>query len=263
MPEPLIRLQQVSAGYGSLKNPPVLAGLSAALPAGKITALAGPNGSGKSTLLKAICGLLPLRGGSILVEGRPLSAMSRRERARKIAYMPQKRHLPDCTVEELVLQGRFPHRAFFSPYTAADRELAFAAMERLSLLPYAWRPLRSLSGGQQQKAFLAMTLAQGSDLVLLDEPLTFLDIRQQLELLETLRGLQAGGTTVLLVVHDLNTALTFPDCLLLLDKGRLAACGAALELASSGVIDRVFGVKSRAVQDEKQPVYRFSLEEKE
>ena len=162
-----------------------------------------------------------------------------------------------------MMQAWYFATALAKQYRAALPYLEQQKLERWTHNKAIQKALESYRITDEQKAFLAMTLAQGSDLVLLDEPLTFLDIRQQLELLETLRGLQAGGTTVLLVVHDLNTALTFPDRLLLLDKGRLAACGTALELASSGVIDRVFGVKSRTVQDEKQPVYRFSLEEKE
>ena len=248
----MLKLHAVSTGYGKRSaTGAVLQSLSCTIPANKITVLVGPNGSGKSTLLKTICGFLPLWSGSVLLQGRTLSDYSLRERAQRIAYVGQNSQLavsrPDVTVRELVLHGRFPYLGFPRRYSARDQELTEAVLCQLHLEPLAERALCTLSGGQLQKAYLAMALCQQTPLLVLDEPLTFLDIRQQLDLLHTLATLRAEGKTICLVVHDLQTALTFADTLLVLSGGAVVAQGAPATIAAQGVIDTVFSIHTECI----------------
>ncbi len=248
----MIEVCSITAGYGKPRTGnAVLKALSCTIPAQQITVLIGANGSGKTTLLKTLCGFLPVWSGSIQLLKKPLSAYSLRERAQYIAYVGQKHELsasrPDLTVRDLVLQGRFPYTGFPRHYTARDRERADEALRALNLTDLAEKAISTLSGGQQQKAYLALALCQQTPLLVLDEPLTFLDIRQQLELLSTLQSLKADGKTICLVVHDLNTALTFADKLIVLCGGTVVAEGAPTSIASSGIIDTVFGVRTEHI----------------
>ena len=247
----MLKLDAVTVGYGKPRaGREVLHSLSCAIPRGKITVLAGPNGSGKSTLLKTMCGFLPAWSGGVSLAGEPLSAYSSASRARQVAYVAQQHgrlSASAVTVRRLALYGRFPYTRFPRHYTEQDHAVAAEALEQLGMTALADVPLAELSGGQQQKAYLAMALSQATPLLLLDEPLTFLDIRQQLELLAALRRLCSQGKTICLVVHDLNTALTFADALIVLDGGRVVAQGAPAAIAADGVIDRVFGVRTECV----------------
>ncbi len=246
---------------------PVLTDVSFSLQKGTVTAITGPNGSGKSTLLKALCGFLPVWQGEIALfddsgNCKPITAFTAKERARKIAYVSQQHQIPDIEVGRLVLQGRFPYTTIFSAYTESDYNAARAAMEKMGMYHLAGRKMRELSGGQQQKAYLAMALAQQSDVLILDEPLTFLDIRQQLELMETLKALASEGKTICLVIHDLNTALTQTDSVLLLNEGRIVSQGPGKKLAEHGCIEQVFGVTlhARSLGESGGQSYTFSLE---
>lgn len=259
----MISIENLTTGYGKPNaETAVLKSLSCIIPTAAITVLVGPNGSGKSTLLKAACGLLPAWSGSVKLDGKPLSSYSLQMRAQKIAYLAQSRRTPDISVEQLVLYGRFPHRRFLQHYSETDRRIARAALEQLGLLPLKDTLLSALSGGQRQKAYLAMALSQQAALLVLDEPLTFLDIRQQLDLLQLLRALCAQGKSICLVVHDLNTALTFADTLIVMKEGTVAAQGKGAEIASSGIIDRVFAVKTKCITAaDGKTLYTFSAED--
>lgn len=235
----MIELKHVSAGYG--KNT-VLRDVSLAFEKGRLTSVIGVNGCGKSTLLKAVLGMLPLSGGEITVDGRPLGAMTRNETARRIAYLAQGKDTPDMTVEQLVLHGRFPHLRYPRRYTEHDRALAFAAMERVGIADAAASPLYTLSGGMRQNAYIAMALAQGTDYVLLDEPTTYLDISHQLELMKQLRALADSGKGIAAVMHDLPLALTFSDRVVLLNDGRVAASGTPEQVCRLEMLENIFGV---------------------
>lgn len=235
----MFELQEVSVGYGGV---PVLQNVSFTARSGQITALVGTNGCGKTTLLKAVARQLPLLGGSITLQGRPLSAYGRKEYARTAAFMPQVRNIPEITVQGLVSHGRFPYLGLSRQMTAKDRAIVRQAMEQTGVDRWAERDLRELSGGERQRVYLAMALAQGGDAILLDEPTTYLDVAAQFELLEMLRGLADQGKTVILVLHDLAQALQYSDRVAVLSSGMLTAFDMPANLFAQGILDAIFGV---------------------
>lgn len=247
----MIEFRQVSVGYG---RDAAVRDVCLTVPRGSITTLIGPNGSGKTTLLRAGARLLPLLQGEIRLDGRPLSAYSRRELAQKAAFLPQSRPVPEMRVRTLIEQGRFPHLGLSRQLRAADQEAVVQAMALTQTTAWANRELRSLSGGERQRVYIAMVLAQGAEVILLDEPTTYLDLRCQFELLDLIRLLNAQGKTFVLVLHDLAHALLCSDQVALLDRGRLVACAAPGELIQSGHIDAVMGICTH-VTAEGQPYF--------
>lgn len=249
----MIELHQVSAGYGKHQ---VLQDLSVAFEQGNITGIIGVNGSGKSTLLKTILGMVPNTWGGVTVEGKPILEMPRNEIARKIAYLSQEKTTPDMTVEQLVLHGRFPHLSYPRRYSAKDREIAAYAMEQTGVSQYAKKALQTLSGGMRQRAYIAMALAQDTEIVLLDEPTTFLDIAHQLQMMDLAKALAAKGKTVVLVLHDLTLALEYTDGLVVMKDGRVVSSGTAENVYQSGCFREVFGVDLGRMQvDGKQKYF--------
>ena len=243
----MLNLQHLSAGYGEKT---ILHDISLNFPAGTVTAILGPNGCGKSTLLRAAAGLLPLSAGTADVDG---------PRARAIAYLPQSRPVPNMTAQQLVLHGRFPWLSWPRRYRESDIAIARAAMDRLGIGEFADRPLGELSGGTRQKCFLAMALAQEAPTLLLDEPTSFLDVGHQLKLMALCRCLAAEGKAVALVLHDLPLALQWADRVAVMDQGRMLALGTPEEIWSSGVLDRVFGVKVRRLEGDGGTTYVCAL----
>ena len=242
----MLELRGIAAGYGGT---PVLREVSFTVPKGSLTALIGPNGCGKTTLLRAAARQLPLLAGEILLDGRPVSSYGRTEFARKAAFMPQVRSVPAITAGALVAHGRFPHLGFFRRLRPEDRAAVQAAMEATGVADWANRDLRALSGGERQRVYLAMALAQDTDLILLDEPTTYLDPGRQFELLDLIASLPGRGKTVVMVLHDLSHALRYSTQLLLLEQGRLVQRGTPEELYAGGQLDRVFGIRSRRAPD--------------
>ncbi len=227
----MVELKHLTAGYGEKT---VLHDISIPFPPGTVTAILGPNGCGKSTLLKAAVGLLPICSGEIRTEG---------HHARRIAYLPQSRRLPEMTAGRLVLHGRSPWLSWPRRYRAEDEAIARAAMERLGVAEFADIPLAELSGGTRQKCYLAMALAQGAETLLLDEPTAYLDIGHQLKLLGLCRELAAEGKAVAVVLHDLPLAMGYADRVAVLEAGSLLALDTPDAIFSSGILDRVFGVR--------------------
>lgn len=242
----MLELRGIAAGYGGT---PVLREVSFTVPKGSLTALIGPNGCGKTTLLRAAARQLPLLAGEILLDGRPVSSYGRTEFARKAAFMPQARSVPAITAGALVAHGRFPHLGFSRRLRPEDRAAVQAAMEATGVADWANRDLRALSGGERQRVYLAMALAQDTDLILLDEPTTYLDPGRQFELLDLIASLPGRGKTVVMVLHDLSHALRYSTQLLLLEQGRLVQRGTPEELYAGGQLDRVFGIRSRRAPD--------------
>ena len=242
----MLELRGIAAGYGGT---PVLREVSFTVPKGSLTALIGPNGCGKTTLLRAAARQLPLLAGAILLHGRPVSSYGRTEFARKAAFMPQVRSVPAITAGALVAHGRFPHLGFSRRLRPEDRAAVQAAMEATGVADWANRDLRALSGGERQRLYLAMALAQDTDLILLDEPTTYLDPGRQFELLDLIASLPGRGKTVVMVLHDLSHALRYSTQLLLLEQGRLVQRGTPEELYAGGQLDRVFGIRSRRAPD--------------
>lgn len=234
----MIETRGLRAGY---RGRDVLHDVSVSFPPGCVTVLLGPNGCGKSTLLRTMAGLLPPLGGEVLLDGR--RDYSPRQAAQRVAYLPQSRTAPNITVRRLVLHGRFPYLSYPRRYGREDYEAVDRALAAADALDLADRPLPELSGGQRQKAYLAMALAQETEAILMDEPTTFLDIRHQLEVLALVRRLAEEGRGVVLALHDLCLALTAADDVAVLGEGRLLALGGPEAIYQSKVLERVMGVR--------------------
>ena len=240
----MMELCHITAGYG---GPPVLRDVSLVFEPGKVTVLAGPNGCGKSTLLRVAARLMAPERGEVRIEGQDVSRLSAKQFARLAALLPQSRPLPGITAGSLVLHGRFPYLGYPRRYSREDREAARQAMERTGVAGLEGVPMAHLSGGQRQKVYLAMALAQETPAVFMDEPTTFLDLRHQMDVMLTARGLADGGKAVVLVSHDLCQALRTADRVALLADGRLCMAGTPEQVYAGGALDRVFGVRVRRV----------------
>lgn len=236
----MIELNHVSGGYGHLK---IVNNISLTFNDSQITVLLGPNGCGKSTLLNLCCSKKHIMDGAVIINGSPLSRLSSAEIAQRVSLLPQSRTVPDITVGSLVLHGRFPWLGYPRTYRTEDRAGAAKAMERLGILEKRHKLLAHLSGGERQKAYLAMLLAQNSQNILLDEPTTYLDISYQLELLTLLTELKQEGKCVVAVLHDLNMALEIADQVVVLKDGTLITVGTPEEIVSCGAVERAFGIR--------------------
>jgi len=238
----------------SYKGHKVIADLSLTLNAGEICVLLGANGCGKSTLLKTLAGALQPVQGEVQLKGQPLHSLSARERARQLAFLPQHPNAPDTlTVRELVLLGRHPFRHPLLPASRKDREIVEEVLAQLGLDELAERKLGALSGGQRQRAWLGMTLAQQSDILMLDEPTSFLDLAHQYELMQLIRQQnRQQGTTIIMVLHDLNQAFEFADRLIFLREGQIIADGSPQQTASSALIREVFGLETLVMPHPQQ-----------
>ena len=228
----------------------IVTDLSARIPPGRFTVLAGPNGSGKSTLLRGLSGGLKPLAGTVTLDGTPLGHWGMRARARRIGLLPQAPQAPEgLRVRDLVAHGRHPHRGLLSPWSATDRQACDRAMAQTGLADLAEAGLDALSGGQRQRAWVAMALAQESDILLLDEPTSFLDLSHQLEVLQLIERLVAGGRTVVAVLHDLNQAARHADHVIVLQEGRVVVAGAPDQALSVDVLAQVFGVRATVLTD--------------
>ena len=236
----MLEVKDLCAGYPGKE---VLFDVNFTAPAGQVTAVIGPNGCGKSTLLKALCGILPLSGGERKLDGLSLADLPRRELAQKIAYLPQDRSVPEITAGRLVLHGRFPYLTYPRRYRPEDYAAAEAALEAMGIGEWAQTPLAQLSGGQRQKVYIAMALAQDTPVIALDEPTTYLDAAHQLQLLRHARDLAGAGKTVIMVIHDLSHAMITADRVVLLQHGRMMAEGTPEDVYGTGRVDEAFGLR--------------------
>lgn len=240
--------ENLAAGYAQT---PLLRDLNLSVPDGKVTVLIGPNACGKSTLLKTMARLLPAQGGRVMLDGRSIHSVPTRQLAQQLGLLPQTPIAPEgITVAELVGRGRHPHRRAFRRWSDADYQAVSDALEATNIASLATRTVDELSGGQRQKAWIAMALAQQTDILFLDEPTTYLDIAHQLEILELLRRLnQQKSVTIVMVLHDLNLAARYGDYLIAMSDGAVQASGTPAEVLTCDVVRRVFGLEAQILED--------------
>jgi iron complex transport system ATP-binding protein len=237
----------LTLGYGDRT---VSRGLDLAIPAGAFTAVIGPNACGKSTLLRALVRLQPLLAGSVELDGRDLSRLRVKEVARAIAFLPQRNVAPEgISVAHLVRRGRYPYRSWRSTWTDADEAAVQQALADTGTTDLAHRRVEELSGGQAQRVWLALVLAQETEVLLLDEPTTFLDVAHQYELLALLARLRDRGRTVVAVLHEINQACRYADHVIAMCEGRVVAEGQPGEVMTPDLVADVFGLAARVVPD--------------
>lgn len=238
----------LAAGYGESL---IIDGLDLAIPPGRITAIVGANACGKSTLLRTMSRLLSPQRGQVLLDGKSIHQTPTRELAKTLGLLPQSPIAPEgITVADLVSRGRNPHQGLFSRWSRRDDEAVAAALDVTKTISLAERPIDELSGGQRQRVWIAMALAQETEVLLLDEPTTFLDVSHQVEVLDLLTDLnQTRGTTIVMVLHDLNLAARYADFLVAMEGGRVHASGSAEEVLTEANIRGVFGLESFIITD--------------
>lgn len=247
MTEVLLAANRISVGYG---GEPVIDELSLAVHRGDFVAVIGPNGCGKSTLLKAFARVNKLSAGEVRLDGQRLDRMRGRAVARRVSLLPQSAVAPEgITVRELVARGRHPHHTVLRQWSPADDEAITTALERTRLNDLADTGVAALSGGQRQRAWVAMVLAQDTEVILLDEPTTFLDIAHQYELLELMAELNAEGRTIVAVLHDLNQAARFASRLVVMRDGEVQGEGPPRDVLTAELVERVFGLPVDVVDD--------------
>ncbi|MEU6660496.1 ABC transporter ATP-binding protein [Streptomyces sp. NPDC046821] len=225
--------------------------LELAVPDGRVTVIVGPNACGKSTTLRALGRLLKPKSGAVLLDGEALSKLNTRKIAQQIGLLPQTPVAPEAiTVADLVARGRQPHQSWWQQWSDADERAVTEAMERTDVAALADRPVDELSGGQRQRVWIAMALAQETELLLLDEPTTYLDISHQVEVLDLVRQLNHDkDRTVVLVLHDLNQAARYADHLVAMKSGRVVAEGPPSEVVTADLVREVFGLDCVVVPD--------------
>ncbi|MWV48635.1 ATP-binding cassette domain-containing protein [Rathayibacter sp. VKM Ac-2803] len=237
----------------------VVDGLSLTVPTGAISVIVGANACGKSTLLRAMARLITPREGAVLLDGQAIHRLPTRQVAQQVGLLPQTPIAPEgIAVSDLVARGRYPHRGWFGRGASADDDAVVEdALRATGTLEIADRPVDELSGGQRQRVWIAMALAQRTDVLLLDEPTTYLDVSHQIEVLDLLTDLnRSRGTTIVIVLHDLNLAARYADHLFAVRDGALYASGTPADVVTPETVRAVFGMESRVIED---PVSRTPL----
>lgn len=240
--------EHLTLGYGDRT---VVSSLDLVVPPGAVTVIVGANACGKSTLLRSMSRLLAPREGRVVLDGKEVHRLPAKELARTLGLLPQSPVAPEgITVSDLVGRGRHPHQSMFSRWNEKDDAAVASALEATATEPLADRAVDELSGGQRQRVWIAMALAQQTDLLLLDEPTTFLDASHQIEVLDLLTDLnRSRGTTIVMVLHDLNLAARYADHLIALADGKLHSFGTPAEVLTEETVRAVFGLESRVIED--------------
>lgn len=251
----MIDIRTVSGGYDGIC---LLKGISVRIPdSGSITTIVGPNGCGKSTLLRIMAGLKRPYEGDVFLQGKEIRTYERKDLAKVVSFLPQSRNVPEIPAGMLVLHGRFPYMGYPRRYKGEDKEKARMAMEWVGITHLENRLVSQLSGGERQKVYLAMMLAQETPMVLLDEPTSYLDIACKFEVLDLAVRMKAEGKTVVLVLHDLDLALAYSDRVLVMKDGQIAADGTPGDIYDCGVLEHVFDVQVRNLETEQGNRYMF------
>jgi iron complex transport system ATP-binding protein len=229
----------------------VVRGVDLAVPIGRITVVVGANACGKSTLLRGLARLLAPRAGTVHLDGKEITRRPTRDVATRLGILPQAPVAPEgLTVADLVARGRHPHQRWFRQWSTEDQAAVAAALAATATTDLADRVVDELSGGQRQRAWIAMALAQGTPIMLLDEPTTYLDMCHQVEVLDLLAQLNTDeGRTVVLVLHDLNQACRYAHHLVAMKEGRIVAEGAPSDVVTEDLVREVFGLDTRIVPD--------------
>jgi len=243
-----LAIEDLTLGYGDRT---VIEHLDLVVPAGKVTAIVGANACGKSTLLRSMSRLLAPRAGHVLLDGKDVHRLPAKQLARTLGLLPQSPIAPEgITVADLVGRGRHPHQGILSRWSKEDDIAVADALDATETVQLADRSVDELSGGQRQRVWIAMALAQQTDLLLLDEPTTFLDVSHQIEVLDLLTDLnRTRGTTIVMVLHDLNLAARYSDHLIALASGGIHAAGAPSAVLTEETVREVFGLDSRVIVD--------------
>jgi iron complex transport system ATP-binding protein len=253
-----LSLRDVSLHYGDTR---ILSHVSADFLQSEFSCIIGKNGAGKSTLLRALAALIPYTG-SVTLDDEELRAMSRSSRARRVSLLPQSRPTPAMDAHTLIAHGRFPHMGFAKKLLPHDRERIECAAKAAGVTDLLSRDLASLSGGERQRVYIAMTLAQDADFIMLDEPTVYLDIMHQWETLDLLRAIHAGGKGVITALHDLPAAFTVSDRIYLVTDGALVTLGPPDAVYRSELIEKTFGFmleKNRAPAPDRREVYTYRV----
>ncbi|MEW1891750.1 ABC transporter ATP-binding protein [Streptomyces sp. NPDC085659] len=244
---PRLAARGIRVGYGGRT---VIDGLDVEIPSGVVTTIIGPNGCGKSTLLRTLTRLLKPAGGAVVLDGEDIASLRTRDVAKKLGLLPQAPVAPEgLTVSDLVARGRHPHQSWLRQWSSDDADIVRKALALTGVADLADRPVDSLSGGQRQRVWISMTLAQGTDLLLLDEPTTYLDLAHAIDVLDLVDDLHESGCTVVMVLHDLNLATRYSDNLVVMRDGSVLAQGHPRDVITAELLDEAFGLRAMVIDD--------------
>ena len=252
----MIELKNICFSYPG--QAPLLHDISTSFAEKKVTTILGPNGCGKSTLLQIACRLLQPSSGQILLHGQNIQQLKNKELAKQIALLSQTNRPPEITVEDLVTYGRYPHQRYGQGLSQQDHIIINHALQQVKADSYRHRMVNQLSGGQRQRAYIAMALAQDTDIIFLDEPTTYLDINIRFEIMELVRTLNQAGKTIIMVLHDLNLALEYSDTIILMNQGRIQTEGTPQQVIATGLLDEVFQIKTHIFEENGRLFYHFA-----
>ncbi|WP_026672281.1 ABC transporter ATP-binding protein [Alkalihalobacterium bogoriense] len=247
-PTHIFQVEGITAGY---ENKAILHDVSLSIPSNKISIIIGANGCGKSTLLKTMAKLIKPTSGQVTLDGKPIHRIPPKQLARVLGLLPQSPIVPEgITVADLVGRGRYPHQTFLKGWTKKDYEAVAEAMDMMNITEFADVNIDELSGGQRQRVWIAMALAQETDILFLDEPTTYLDITYQIEILDLLTDLNRKyGTTIVMVLHDINLSARYADYIFALHKGKLVTEGEPSKVITSDLIEDIFGLHCTVISD--------------
>jgi iron complex transport system ATP-binding protein len=237
----------VTVGYGDRV---VLDNLDVEIPPGVITTVIGPNGCGKSTLLRTLSRLLKPKRGMVVLDGHDIAKLKTKDVAKRMGLLPQTPIAPEgLTVADLVARGRHPHQSWVRQWSSDDADVVARALAMTGVADLAHRPVDSLSGGQRQRVWISMTLAQGTDLLLLDEPTTYLDLAHAIDVIDLVDDLHEAGCTIVMVLHDLNLAVRYSDNLIVMKDGSIMAQGHPKDVITDELLREAFGLQARVIED--------------